>query len=150
MAPVTPYEDEAVRVDAYLDALMASRPTPLTSPARELVDPELVAAVGIVRRALVRFHPSFRFEELLAGRLRREAERMDRPGTVAASSTLAPIEPIAFPASGSTAAFDRRVRGALLLRGAIASGVSIAGVSLGAALIAWHRSHTEHRWERLA
>jgi hypothetical protein len=89
-------DDERVAVDAlvadrYLDALLgiadphlppATRRVPATrdaagaadaadtdAAADAAVEPELLHAARVLRRALVRVHPSFRFEEQLAGRL---------------------------------------------------------------------------------
>ncbi len=65
---------DALVTDQYLDALMASGDC---LPARDdeaprldaAADGELRHAVEVVRSSLVRVHPSFRFEERLAGRL---------------------------------------------------------------------------------
>ncbi|HET7677787.1 MAG TPA: hypothetical protein VFK38_08020 [Candidatus Limnocylindrales bacterium] len=122
-------EEEAVQADAYLEGLLARIPTgplPLADVAPEALDPDLRRAVDLLRATLVRFHPSFRFEESLAARLRAEA----LPG--ATEGTLVP-----FPANAATTAVPAlstpRGRGPLLVGGAIASGFSLAG----AALVAW-------------
>lgn len=110
-------------------------------------DPDLAPTVSVLQRALVRFHPSFGFEERLAAQLRAQA-----------SADLDPARPrgrlIVFPPSvsgrGGDASADRRTRG-LLLGGAIASGVIASAVSIaGAALLAWRRARVEQPWERLS
>jgi hypothetical protein len=63
-------EVEALRIDRYLDALLAAADRHATDvPAEAEIDPALRAAVRRLRRDLVRVHPSFRFEERLAQRL---------------------------------------------------------------------------------
>ena len=154
MAPVTAFEEEAFQVDAYLDDLLAVRfgaLPPLGSG--DPVDPDLEAAADLARRSLVRFHPSFRFEERLAARLRREAEASGDVGAVTrAEDSTQPTAMIVLRRAMTESApggVDRRNRNGLLLGGAIASGVSLAGVSIcGAALIAWRRTRAEARWDR--
>jgi hypothetical protein len=61
---------DALVADRYLDALLAAgelRPADLV--ADDALEPELRDAARVLRRALVRVHPSFRFEERLATRL---------------------------------------------------------------------------------
>ena len=58
-----------MQVDTYLDELLrlaraASCPSSMTPPRSSPM------RAAVVREALVRFHPSFRFEEELAARLR--------------------------------------------------------------------------------
>jgi hypothetical protein len=122
-------EDESVQVDSYLDALLAARER--DRPPTVDVAADLRSAAGSVQRALPRFHPSFAFEERLAGQLRALAGT-EPAGTVIAFPARA-VPPVAGP--------ERRARG-VILGGAIASGVSIAGVSLaaGAALLARRRA----------
>ena len=74
-----PQDAEAVEVlvtDRYLDAVLAAgdRPAAASRPGPEPGGPDLPEAAlqhagAVVRTALVRVHPSFRFEERLAGRL---------------------------------------------------------------------------------
>jgi hypothetical protein len=111
----------------------------------DLRDPELAHAAEVLSRSLVRFHPSFRFEEGLAARLRRAA----RPRAVSADleeprTALLPMSRVAaFPLPvalelAASASFGRvvgRVPRPVLVGGAIASGMSIAG----AAVVAWRR-----------
>lgn len=147
-------EDDSVQVDSYLDALLSRRAAPADDLADIAADEpratEMRVAATLVQRTLPRFHPSFAFEERLAGRLR-SPDRMS-PGVVlpfaphpsvdahpsaGPNSPAQPPTSIAAAAAGGT---DRRTRG-VLLGGAIASGVSIAGVSIaGAALLARRRA----------
>src|SRR5262249_51798722 len=61
---------EAPGADRYLDALLAAAERHAgTAAADAMLDPELQRAAGVLRRSLVRVHPSFRFEERLADRL---------------------------------------------------------------------------------
>ena len=131
--------DEVVRLDAYVEGVLAGRPAgprPLIDPAD--IDPAAGRAADILARSLVRFHPSFRFEDALAARLRALGEAMhdERPEPLIGGPVLA------FPggAEPSLVAADEPAgplgRG-LLVGGAIASGLSLAG----AAYLAWRRGH---------
>jgi hypothetical protein len=128
--------DDAIQSDAYLDRLLgASVPTAIDDLPPGL-EPIADAAANL-RSYLVRFHPSFRFEERLAARLR------------AAAQGHAPGDLIEFPGTvGDVEQVERRLRGRLV-GGAIASGVSIASLA-GAAVVAWRRFRSDRRWERLA
>ncbi len=134
---------QAMATDVYLESLLARRsgarlidlaPVPSTElapvPSTELT-PAIRLTADLLDRVLPRFRPSFRFEERLAGQLRSEA--------AGGAASVAPGELLAFPgavrpSNASIDASDRRAR-SLLVGGAIASGVSIAG----AALLAWRR-----------
>ena len=132
-------DDAAIQADAYIDALLTGhRRAPVGMPADSDVagplgrQPGVPDAIRLLEEGLPRFHPSFLFEEWLAGQLRRQAA-----GEAGAQTGGAHVIPIAVIRSTSTAAGrlqDRR----LLVGGAIASGVSIAG----AAVYAWRRSRT--------
>ncbi|MDQ3554209.1 MAG: hypothetical protein M3395_07360 [Chloroflexota bacterium] len=128
--------------DIYLESVLARRsgarlPELASVPSTELASvpsteptPAIRLTADLLDRVLPRFRPSFGFEERLAGRLRSEA---------AGAASIAPGELVAFPgavplSNASVDASDRRAR-SLLVGGAIASGVSIAG----AALLAWRR-----------
>jgi hypothetical protein len=150
-----PRDDEQL-VDAYVDALLArgdaealgyvaARPQ-----APTLRDPRLASVVTELHTSLVRFHPSFRFEDRVASRLRALAEgrRWVAPNAGPTAGTMLAPPPtratatlIRFPTTTGTrspnATEDPDHPRALLLGGAIASGVSLAG----AALFAW-------RWQR--
>ncbi len=116
-------------------------------------DPELAHAADVLARVLVRFHPSFRFEERLAAHLRDAALGTAAPG--ADSETAHPRRIIPFPAlpvTGGSMPFALdlapaavgqamgRVPRPVLVGGAIASGVSIAG----AAVVAWRIAAWRH------
>ena len=61
---------DALVADRYLDALLAAADRRADdAPADAALDPELRDAARVLRRSLVRVHPSFRFEERLAARL---------------------------------------------------------------------------------
>jgi hypothetical protein len=126
--------EPAIQVDAYLERLLSGVPTPIEL---ELDDELGLADVARMLRArLIRFHPSFRFEERLAERLRRDAVGVTPPEA----------ELIPFADTGDIR--ERRGR-SLRVGGAIASGVSIASLA-GAAVVAWRRVRSERRLERLA
>jgi hypothetical protein len=136
-------DDAAVQADAYIDALLTGhRRSPVALTADSQGDgplgrePGVRDAIRLLEKGLPRFHPSFLFEEWLAEQLRRQAAR----ATSGDGNPSAQIIPIAVirPASASVSLLqDRR----LLVGGAIASGVSIAG----AAVIAWRRSRAVER-----
>jgi len=165
-----PLEEEAFQVDAYLDELLAITTTaPRALP--EAIEPEVEAIARVVQRALARFHPSFHFEERLADRLAREAlagapstSGGSGSGMLVGSPTLADLpEPVSIgtlpllpqvdralaPAAAGVPimVLERRGRGGLLLGGAIASGVSIAGAALIARA---RRARAEQRWQELS
>jgi hypothetical protein len=61
---------EALVADRYLESVLAAAERGADdAPADADMDPDTRRAVGVLRRALVRVHPSFRFEERLASRL---------------------------------------------------------------------------------
>lgn len=61
---------EALAADRYLEAILdAAERRVDDAPADALLDDELRDAARVLRRSLVRVHPSFRFEERLASRL---------------------------------------------------------------------------------
>lgn len=126
-------DEEVLQSDAYLESLLAAHARALRPQGGGEIGPrlapELRAAADLLERILPRFHPSFRFEEALAQRLRAAAGvtgRQSRPEVVAfpLGRLELPDELVATP----------RARG-ILLGGAIASGVSLAG----AAWLAWRR-----------
>lgn len=160
VAPVTWSTDEAsVQVDAYLDELLATRARYVR--VRDEASAELAHAAAVVRDALVRFHPSFRFEEELAARLRAFADGAVRAAGAASvivfpapGMTLAPARGPALPepdaGPGEAVADDPDVspaeRGWMLVGGAIASGVSLAA----GVLLARRRSRHDDRWGGVA
>ena len=130
--------DEVVRLDAYVEGVLAGRPAgprPLIDPAD--IDPAASRAADILARSLVRFHPSFRFEDALAARLRALGEAMhdERPEPLIGGPVLA------FPGIDGSLVAPGQPAGplgrGLLVGGAIASGLSLAG----AAYLAWRRGH---------
>lgn len=136
--------DETIRLDAYVEGVLAGRrpgPRPVTG---DDLDSAMRRTADLLARALVRFHPSFRFEEALAARLRADAEAMRR-GMPAGEPARAAAAIVDFR-GGWTSEDARphvqqelaavRTRG-LLVGGAIASGLSLAG----AAYLAWRRGH---------
>jgi hypothetical protein len=136
-------DTQALHTDAYLDRLLTgARPSPVDD-----VPLDLAPTADALHRALVRYHPSFGFEERLAARLRAEAGGGRGPGLDAGRGLV-----IRFPtATGARpGALERRSRG-LVVGGVIASGVIASGVSIaGAALIAWRRSRADVRMGRSA
>ena len=136
--------DDALQVDIYLESLLATHArSPLALPDERLaddLDPAERRAASLLADHLLRFHPSFRFEEALAGRLRAVADR-SRAGNPEPAAVLP------FPVAGADRAAsldaDFRLERAaaqerrrVLIGGAIASGVSLAG----AAIVAWRAS----------
>ena len=127
-----PSDDEVLQTDLYVDQLLESHArrglaaAGLTVNGRD-VPPRLRETAELLDRTLVRFHPSFRFEEALAARLRALGGGRE-PGT---------RDPIPFPNAvlAREPEHDAMSRG-LLVGGAIASGVSLAGA---AAWVAWRR-----------
>lgn len=129
-------DEEALQTDVYLDRLLAravvlravtaegEMPSPGSGVGPEIA-PDLATTAHALSRTLVRFHPSFGFEERLAGRLRHGGsdQAVQRPTPLFRSLDLGP----------APAAHGR----GLLVGGAIASGVSLAS----AALFAWRRGH---------
>lgn len=152
--------EDALQVDVYLESLLAShdrRPQLAFELAPgDALDASERTAAGFLADHLVRFHPSFRFEEALAARLRAvaggsaaELDAVDAGATLLAfpGTATRPIDPATFATAGvddsdhTAIAVDGRVRPRfptqeqrrVLIGGAIASGVSLAG----AAIVAW-------------
>ncbi len=141
-------EEAAIVLDVYLDELLAGRPggpTQVRSEEAPGVDAELATAAQAVGLALARFHPSFRFEERLAARLRAVGvgPDVDVPSDRTARGVVIPFAPAVAPRRGRS----RRVNGALI-GGAISAGVSIASIAAGA-IVARRRSRGDSRWERV-
>lgn len=103
------------------------------------MEPAIREAVAVLQRTLVRFHPSFRFEERLAGRLRDGSgpgrRPQDQPGQVI---------PFIRPAVRHLAQPDERSRGHRLGGAAIASAAiasaAIASASIAGAVFAWRHA----------
>lgn len=124
-------EEAAIEVDVYIDALLATHGRlPVALPGHDVALPvELQRAMELLESGLPRFHPSFLFVESLAQRLRGAP-----PSEAAIGGSLATAgEVVALPLPmqphgvGSQAGpIDRR----LLVGGAIASTVSLAGAAM--------------------
>jgi hypothetical protein len=150
---------DALVTDRYLDALLAAAERGAhAAPADTALDAELREATDVLRRSLVRVHPSFRFEERLAARLADLAGEglPARPGNVIAfrpRSPIAPADPLLEavldgtldPADADAVAVAEGLRSRtrpLIVGGAITS----AAISLvGVALMAWRASRPEAR-----
>lgn len=110
-------EEGAIQSDAYVDALLSGHARlPVALPvAADAPAPNVRHAIRVLERGMPRFHPSFLFEERLAEQLRALAEQR-----------------LADASGSAQVVIERRV----VIGGAIASGVSLAG----AAMWAWrHR-----------
>ncbi|MGH2406929.1 MAG: hypothetical protein ACRDF7_02460 [Candidatus Limnocylindrales bacterium] len=122
-------EADALQIDLYLESLLSARGRrPRVVEGLDL-DAEQLATADLLATRFVRFHPSFRFEEALAARLRVQAGDPPGPGQLIAL-------PIASDAEKDTpvrAVAANVARRRVIIGGAIASGVSLAG----AALFAW-------------
>jgi hypothetical protein len=133
--------DEALQVDIYLESLLAAhdrlpRPVP-AGPMADDLEPSERRAANLLAEHLVRFHPSFRFEEALATRLHAVADRASSGVQAPAPVLPFPIAEAPLPVASMTAGEREQLaaseRRRVLIGGAIASGVSLAG----AALVAW-------------
>jgi hypothetical protein len=137
-------DDQAIQADAYIDNLLRHHGrTPVVVDSagtdRGLLHAQAGVrdAIRLLEKGLPRFHPSFRFEELLAEQLRHAADRKAGLQGEDAAEPMGQIVSIAvIPRTDPVPRLpDRR----LLMGGAaIASGVSIAG----AAVFAWRRVRT--------
>lgn len=126
--------EEALQVDVYLESLLSAHDRAPTSIDRRLaaeLDPSERRAARLLADTLLRFHPSFRFEEALAARLHAAA------GDLGPDAERSPATILTFPdAVRDRARSTEQDRRRVLIGGAIASGVSLAG----AALFAWRAS----------
>jgi hypothetical protein len=130
-------EIEALRTDRYLEALLTGAGPTDQRPAP---DPSLRVAAMRLQRGLQRVHPSFRFEERLAGRLADLADAMSMPVAAGAEERATMVLPFPFHADQDPAGPDPgdepvgRLPRPVLIGGAVASAaISIAG----AAFVAW-------------
>jgi hypothetical protein len=149
-----PVDDEALQSDVYLELLLDShRRAPrlaLQQPAAQhaLAEPGAESALAdspsrdlrrtaqLLDRSLNRFHPSFRFEEALAARLRAAADAYASPDGALGQALPFPPRPHRAIGPAPTPADEHDALNRVLVGGAIASGVSIAGA---AAFLAWRR-----------
>jgi hypothetical protein len=137
-------EADALLTDQYLESLLAADDRRAAdAPADASLDRSVRDAATRLRRNLVRVHPSFRFEERLAGRLSDVARSMRLAPAAGGGATVAirqvgrnqgDFDPLADPGdSDDTTARSRP----LLIGGALTSAaLSIAG----AAFVAWRRT----------
>jgi len=140
-------EVDALRTDRYIEALLAGEAARADAvPADVELDPQVRAAAHELARALVRVHPSFRFEERLAARIA-EAARSMRLAPAAGGDVVLPLRLPLGDASGLSSlpagvGLDPRELRPLLIRGALTS----AALSLaGAAWVAWRRTQQPPR-----
>ncbi len=104
----------------------------------DLRDPDLEHVARVLSDHLVRFHPSFRFEERLAARLRMEGARRSRgaggsghvPAVLPTPAGIVADAGGVAADGGSCAGGGGRLPVPVIVGGAIASGVSIAGVAV--------------------
>lgn len=105
--------------------------------ASDDVGPVMRRAAWLLRQTLVRYHPSFRFEEGLAARLRAEAGGISATADPAAAARTARLIrfpgslPVLGPDRSDADQPDRRGRGYLL------GGAAIASASIATVVIAW-------------
>ena len=151
-------EVDAIRTDRYLESLLAANDRRASdAPADAELDPAVRDAARRLGRALVRLHPSFRFEERLAARLAEVAATMRLSAAAGAERMQPPparlreeADPLADDpsADGADAEAAPGARAGapathfprpILIGGALTSAaISIAG----AAYVAWRRSRS--------
>jgi hypothetical protein len=132
------HEVEALVTDRYLEALLAAHARGADrGPTPRDPDEAVRRTADRLARDLPRFHPSFLFEEALAGRLAAHARRMSLPAAAGAEGLIVPL-PTGDTLTGlldeggaDAPGYGRRP---LIIGGAITS----AALSLaGAAYVAW-------------
>ncbi|MEO8438525.1 MAG: hypothetical protein ABI562_08680 [Chloroflexota bacterium] len=128
------HEIEALVTDHYLEALLAAHARGADhGPSSAYPSEAIRRTADRLGRHLPRFHPSFRFEDALAGRLTELAAAMGHPDRVGYDAVLIAL-PIAEPddeLGDERAGYGRRP---LIIGGALTS----AALSLaGAAFVAW-------------
>jgi len=159
---------DALVADRYLDALLAAGDRRADdAPADAALAPDLRHAARVLRRSLVRVHPSFRFEERLATRLADLAAEQSASGVAAAGGGTVIQFPVAaslaFPASGDpllgailrgdldptdAAATERAAAGPVDRRPMIVGGAAITSAAIsivGVAIVAWRASRPDAR-----
>jgi hypothetical protein len=129
------HEVDALVTDRYLDALLAAHARGADrGPSPSTPDDPVRRAADRLARDLPRLHPSFLFEEALAGRLAAVAARMGAPAATGGAGRLVGLREIGSgdPLGGLDAPVGHRRP--LLIGGALTS----AALSLaGAAYVAW-------------
>lgn len=153
-------EVDALRTDRYLESLLAAADRRADDvPADIALDEGVRDVAARLQRGLVRVHPSFRFEERLAGRLAGVAASMRLAPAAGAESEIGIISGSAVRDAAALGPrgtsfdplgddpdedADEGLR-PLLIGGALTS----AALSLaGAAFVAWRRSRPESRATR--
>jgi hypothetical protein len=126
--------DSAIQADAYIDALLSGHrrsPVAVTHGSGSRAA-QMREAIDLLEQGLPRFHPSFLFEEWLAGQLRRAATRSSAESSEGSGlrGEIVQLGLMPRPPFGPARLGPRR----LWVGGAIASGVSI-----GAAVFALRR-----------
>ena len=121
--------NEAFVIDRYLDSLLARRPAD-----GDGLSPDLRRTADRLVADLPRYHPSFRFEEDLAGRLAAAAS-----GTSFAGASAGAL--VTFPGGVAVPWFGAR---SPQVPGVVIGGVlTSAAISIvGAAFVAWRRHRT--------
>lgn len=144
-------EVDALRTDRYLEALLAQRDGsgapegpapggPANEPGRMVhdepaVDAALRSTVASLDRALVRVHPSFRFEERLARRLAEVADAMRVSEAAGAEGARVPV---VLPFDPGVDPADPELGGPAGALPTVARPLLIGALSLaGAAIVAW-------------
>jgi hypothetical protein len=153
---------DALVADRYLDALLAAADRRADdAPTDPALDPDVREAARVLRAALVRVHPSFRFEERLAARLQALAATqagrgelaagggtvVPFPGSPALDEELGAILRGDLDPSAANDALDADARQALDRRPLIVTGaITSAAISLaGVAWVAWRASRPAAR-----
>lgn len=172
-APRLPDRDaaqvDALVADRYLDALLAAGDRRADdAPADAALAPDLRYAARVLRRSLVRVHPSFRFEERLAARLADLAAAQSGSALAATGGGTVIQFPIAaagppVPASADpllgailcgdldptdAAATERAAAGPVDRRPMIVGGAAITSAAIsivGVAIVAWRASRPAGR-----
>ncbi len=169
-APRLPDRDaaqvDALVADRYLDALLAAGERRAHDvPADAALAPDLRHAARVLRRSLVRVHPSFRFEERLATRLADLAAAQSGSALAAAGGGSVIQFPVAAadPASADplldailrgdldptdSAATRRAAAGPPDRRPIIVGGAAITSAAIsivGVAIVAWRASRPDAR-----
>lgn len=161
---------DALVADRYLDALLAAGDRRADdAPADAALAPDLRHAARVLRRSLVRVHPSFRFEERLATRLADLAAAQSGSALAAAGGGTMIRFPVAagLPVPGSTSAdpllgailrgdldptdavaTERAATGPVDRRPMIVGGAAITSAAIsivGVAFVAWRASRPAGR-----
>jgi hypothetical protein len=158
---------DALVADRYLDALLAAAERRADdAPADAALAPDLRHAARVLRRSLVRVHPSFRFEERLAARLADLAAAQSGSALAAAGGGTMIQFPVAgLPASASSdplldailrgdldptdvATTQRAAAGPVDRRPMIVGGAAITSAAIsivGVAIVAWRASRPAGR-----